>query len=96
VFKNLFKKIDQVLGHEHEPSTSPEEKFFSDIVGYPDIKKLFMRSIVSREPVHVLLTGPPACSKTVFLLEMLEGLDNAYFIDAATYNYMGLFETKVI
>jgi len=71
VFKNLFKKIDEVLGLENEPSLPPEEKFFSDIVGYPDIKKLFMKSIVSKEPIHILLTGPPASSKTIFLLEMM-------------------------
>ena len=28
------------------------------------------------------MTGPPASSKTIFLLELLEGLDDAYFIDA--------------
>jgi hypothetical protein len=49
-----------------------------------------MRSVVSREPVHILLTGPPACLKTVFLLEMLEGLDNAYFIDAIGASKAGM------
>jgi Holliday junction DNA helicase RuvB len=90
MFKNLFKKIDGVLGFEHEPSVPPEEKFFSDVVGYSDIKKLFMRSIVSKEPVHILLTGPPACSKTVFLLEMREGLDNSYFVDATGASGVGM------
>jgi Holliday junction DNA helicase RuvB len=92
MFKNLFNKIDNVLGFEHEPSVPPEEKFFSDIVGFSDIKKLFMKSIVSKEPVHILLTGPPACSKTVFLLEMLEGLDNTYFIDAIGASGAGMVE----
>jgi hypothetical protein len=82
MFKNLFKKIDSVLGFEREPSVPPEEKFFSDVVGYSDIKKLLMKSIVSKEPIHILLTGPPASSKTVFLLEMQEGLDKSYFVDA--------------
>lgn len=59
----------------HEENVSEEEKFFSNIVGYPEIKKLLLKSIVAKEPVHLLLTGPPSSSKTVFLLEMLEGLD---------------------
>ena len=83
MFKKLFKKIDNLIGSEYVSNIPPEEKFFSDIVGYSDIKKLFMKSIISKQPVHILLTGPPACSKTVFLLEMLEGLDNSYFVDAA-------------
>jgi replication-associated recombination protein RarA len=90
VFKKLFRKIDNLIGSEHVSNLPPEEKFFSDIVGYSDIKKLFMKSIVSKEPVHILLTGPPACSKTVFLLEMLEGLDNSYFIDAVGASGAGL------
>ena len=49
-----------------------------------------MRSIVSKEPVHILLTGPPACSKTVFLLEMREGLDNSYFVDATGASGVGM------
>ncbi|MGH9979798.1 MAG: hypothetical protein ACRD8Z_28745, partial [Nitrososphaeraceae archaeon] len=54
VFKTLFKR----LGIEHEVDIlPPEEKFFSGIVGYADLKKLFMRSIISREPSHILLTG---------------------------------------
>jgi Holliday junction DNA helicase RuvB len=90
VFKKLFRKIDNLIGSEHVSNLPPEEKFFSDIVGYSDIKKLFMKSIISKEPVHILLTGPPACSKTVFLLEMLEGLDNSYFIDAVGASGAGL------
>jgi len=102
VFKNLFKIIDEVLGYENQPSTPPEEKFFSNVVGYSDIKKLFMKSVVSREPVHILLTGPPASSKTVFLLEMLEGLDNTHFIDAigaskaGVLNYLFENDTKYL
>lgn len=71
-----------VLFMGHEQDLSKEEKFFSNVVGYPEIKKLLLRSIVAKEPVHILLTGPPSSSKTMFLLEMLEGLDYAYFIDA--------------
>ena len=94
MFRNIFKKIDEVLGGLEEDEvviTSEEEKFFSHIVGYSDIKKLLMKSIVSKEPIHILLTGPPASSKTVFLLEMLEGLDDsAYFVDAVGASGAGM------
>src|SRR6478672_2195816 len=82
MFKSLFKKIDSVFGIQEESNIRLEEKFFFDIVGYSDIKKLFMKSIVSKEPVHILLTGPPASSKTVFLLEMAEELNDAYYLDS--------------
>lgn len=89
MFKSLFRKMDDLFtGHEQD--TSEEEEFFSDVVGYPEIKKLLLKSIVAKEPVHILLTGPPSSSKTVFLLEMLQGLDNAYFIDAVGSSGAGM------
>jgi replication-associated recombination protein RarA len=91
MFKNLFNKIDSVFG-DHEQKLTAEEKFFSDVVGYPEIKRLLLRSIVSKEPVNILLTGPPSSSKTVFLLEMLEGLDDTFFIDAVGASGPGIME----
>jgi Holliday junction DNA helicase RuvB len=88
MFKNLFKKIELFGGYEQK--LTPEEKFFSNVVGYSDIKKLLLKSVVSKEPVNILLTGPPSSSKTVFLLEMLEGLDDTYFIDAVGASGAGM------
>ncbi len=88
MFRNLFKKFG-VRGASEE--IAPEEKFFSNVVGYPDIKKLLLKSIVSKEPVNILLTGPPSSSKTIFLLEILDGLDDTYFIDAVGASGAGIF-----
>jgi Holliday junction DNA helicase RuvB len=51
-----------------------------------------MKSVVSKDPVHILLTGPPASSKSLFLLKLVEGLDNAYFIDAVGASGPGMVE----
>lgn len=89
MFKTLFKR----LGIEHEADIRPpEEKFFSGIVGYSDLKKLFMRSIISKEPSHILLTGPPSSSKTIFLLQMMKGLDNSYFTDGTGTSGVGMVD----
>jgi len=77
---------------EDDYESTKEEKFFSNVVGYEDIKKLLLRSIVGREPVHMLLTGPPSSSKTVFLLEMLRGLDDVYFVDAVGASGVGMVD----
>jgi holliday junction DNA helicase RuvB len=89
MFKSLFKKMDSFFFEDDNDSTK-EEKFFSNVVGYPEIKKLLFRSIVSKQPVSILLTGPPSSSKTIFLLEMLEGLDDTYFIDAVGASGAGM------
>lgn len=90
MFKNLFSWVG-VFGNS-EQKLSPEEKFFSTIVGYSDIKKLLLKSVVSKDPVNILLIGPPSSSKTVFLLEMLEGLDNTYFVDSFGVSDAGIIE----
>ncbi|RPI81128.1 MAG: hypothetical protein EHM34_09060 [Nitrosopumilales archaeon] len=91
MFKNLFKKIDNVfVGHGQH--LGPEEKFFANVVGYPEIKKLLLKSVVAKDPVHIILSGPPSSSKTVFLLEMLEGLDDTYFIDAVGASGAGMMD----
>jgi Holliday junction DNA helicase RuvB len=77
------------MQHERKPI---EERFFSSIVGYSDLKRMLMKAIVSKESVHILLTGPPATSKTVFLLEMREELDNSYFIDGTATSGKGMID----
>lgn len=55
--------------------------FFNEIVGYADIKKLSLRCIQATEPIHVILDGPPAGAKSMFLLQMNNKLENAYYVE---------------
>ncbi|HEV8404613.1 MAG TPA: hypothetical protein VGQ13_01775 [Nitrososphaera sp.] len=54
------------------------EQLFESIVGYIDVKKLFQMSLSSDKPVHILLVGPPASAKTLFMLECMK-LERSYF-----------------
>jgi Holliday junction DNA helicase RuvB len=89
MFTNLFR-IGVLNINKYK--IGPEEKFFENIVGYSDIKKLLFKSVVSKHPVNILLTGPPSSSKTAFLLDMLDGLDNAYYIDAVSVSGAGIID----
>ena len=42
---------------------------FQPVIGYEDVKTVFLAAIESPLPVHILLEGPPACAKTLFLME---------------------------
>jgi MoxR-like ATPase len=49
--------------------------------------------ITSKYANSVLLTGPPASSKTIFLLELLEHLKSkAYFVDGSTASGLGIVD----
>ena len=90
----MFKKLLDKIGAfgTTEEKLSPEEKFFSSIVGYRDIKRLLFKSVVSKDPISILLTGPPSSSKTAFLLDMLEGLSNVFFVDAVGVSGAGMID----
>lgn len=67
----------------HEVSQPTEQKadkgeMFDSIIGYDDVKRLFRMSLSSDRPVHILLVGPPASAKTLFMLECMK-LDRSYF-----------------
>jgi Holliday junction DNA helicase RuvB len=54
------------------------EPLFDSIVGYSDVKRLFQLSLSSEKPVHLLLVGPPASAKTLFMVECMR-LERSYF-----------------
>src|SRR5919201_2399747 len=59
-------------------ATIKPDPLFGSIVGYEDVKKLFQMSLSSDKPVHILLVGPPASAKTLFMLECMK-LERSYF-----------------
>ncbi|MEM3160736.1 MAG: hypothetical protein QXJ74_08130 [Nitrososphaera sp.] len=63
--------------HRVEGSTA-SEPLFESIVGYDDVKRLFKMSLASERPVHILLVGPPASAKTLFMLECMK-LERSFF-----------------
>jgi DNA polymerase III delta prime subunit len=70
---------EQIINPRIERLTAIKpEPLFENIVGYSDVKRLFHLSISSEKPVHLLLVGPPASAKTLFMLECMR-LERSYF-----------------
>jgi MoxR-like ATPase len=67
---------------------------FDGIVGYEGIKRTFLRSLNSDEPVHILLVGPPGQAKTLFLKCILEtfGEKKAFFTVGGNASKSGLID----
>ena len=59
---------------------------FSDIVGYEDLKELLREALQVEKPIHVLLVGPPALAKTLFLwdIENTWGEQAMWLVGSAT------------
>ena len=49
---------------------SRPEDMFQDIIGHDELKELLRACLLAERPVHVLLTGPPALAKSIFLWDI--------------------------
>ena len=62
------------------------ESIFGDIIGHDDVKELLRACLLAEKPVHVLLAGPPALAKSLFLwdIERAAGERAIWLIGSAT------------
>jgi replication-associated recombination protein RarA len=86
----IDRKLVPGLGQQGRQQQQSED-FFNEIVGYGDIKKLLIRCIQS-DSMHVILDGPPASAKSLFLYEMQKNLEEAYFVDCTNASGPGLVD----
>jgi len=63
---------------------------FNEIVGYGDIKKVFVKAVSAKRPVHLLLVGSPGSAKTMFLTEVMRSIKESYFIVGSNTTKAGL------
>ena len=72
----------------HKQKRSP----FNDIIGHDDLKKLLAKCLNMENSCNILLSGPPASSKTVFMMSIQKEVPNACFIDATNASGPGLVD----
>ena len=67
------------------PVSVPDD-LFDSIVGYEDVKELLLAALRIDKPVHVLLVGPPALAKSLFLwdIERVFGARALWLLGSAT------------
>ncbi|KKK87473.1 hypothetical protein LCGC14_2752900, partial [marine sediment metagenome] len=70
------------------------DDLFNIVSGYSDIKKIFLLSLKSDKPVHILLEGPPASAKSLFLME-IERLGKASVILAGLATSAGIRDVLI-
>jgi Holliday junction DNA helicase RuvB len=78
-------------------SVKREDWLFENIYGYDDVKRLFGMALESSHNCSILLTGPPASAKTLFLQSLMK-LKDSHFIDCSNATKSGVvdyvFENK--
>src|SRR5919199_3743352 len=86
---SFLKKCIQI----EEPKGLRERalNIFSNIEGLDDIKEMMLRALESPERAHTLLAGPPACAKSLFMLEIEKFMHSkVYFAEGSSTTKAGL------
>jgi hypothetical protein len=86
IFPQLGPKLWPKSAHG---SSTQKEILFDDIFGFEDLKELLTKCLAIKDSCNVLLSGPPASSKTIFLLSIQKEVSNTCFIDAANASGLG-------
>jgi MoxR-like ATPase len=94
IFRMLSNLLDGGAIAEFRRVRLPKTQIFDSIVGYEGIKRTFHRSLNSKEPVHILLVGPPGQAKTMFLKCILEafGSTKAFFTVGGNASKSGMID----
>ena len=72
---------------------SPPDDLFEDIIGHEEVKELLKASLMAEKPVHVLLAGPPALAKTLFLWDIERaGGERAIWLVGSATSKAGLWD----
>lgn len=87
---DLGKKLADGAETEESDKVStepiPTDGLFGDIIGHNDVKELLLACLLAERPVHVLLAGPPALAKSLFLwdIERAAGERAIWLVGSAT------------
>jgi replication-associated recombination protein RarA len=73
-----FFKLKHKLSFRHK-----QEQDFDNICGYNDVKDIVLRALQTDESFNLLLCGPPASSKTLFLLAIQKQDHSAVYFDGS-------------
>jgi hypothetical protein len=77
-------KISILLSSLTGKKEEEEDKLFENIYSYDNVKRLFRMALESNDhtTTSILLSGPPASDKTVFLQSLMK-FNDSYFIDCS-------------
>ncbi len=90
----MFSFLKRLKPPEPEQQLSVRERaiqVFSKIEGLDDTKEMMLRALESPERAHTLLIGPPACAKSLFMLQIEKYMHSkVYFAEGAAATKAGI------
>ena len=92
--KLMNRKTDPMFIEEPKFKTIPEQskEFFSKVYGLDLVKENIYRALLAQGQINILLIGPPATSKTLFMEQIQEKCNNVCYFDASNTSGPGFLE----
>ena len=91
ILGNVFGKISVPENNFTKYGVKKTVRIFDPIIGFDDIKEIFQLSIKADKPVHILLVGPPASAKSLFM-SCLTKLERSYCAVGSSSTKSGIFD----
>jgi MoxR-like ATPase len=93
LFSRWKKGNSEIISQNNKPIIirNTKHSLFDDIIGYEDVKDVFERAIKAERPVHLLLCGPPASAKSLFM-RSLTRLERSYYAVGSSSTKSGIFD----
>lgn len=82
----LVAEPPRIYGDRPNEGLTLPDDMFDDIIGHDEVKELLRAALLAEKPVHVLLAGPPALAKSLFLwdIERAAGEQAIWLVGSAT------------
>jgi MoxR-like ATPase len=93
LFSRWKKGNSEIISQNNKPIIirNTKHSLFDDIIGYEDVKDVFERAIKAERPVHLLLCGPPASAKSLFMRSLTK-LERSYYAVGSSSTKSGIFD----
>jgi MoxR-like ATPase len=93
LFSRWKKGNSEIISQNYKPIIIRNYKhsLFDDIYGFQDVKDLFEMAMHAEKPVHLLLCGPPASAKSLFMRSLTK-LERSYYAVGSSSTKSGIFD----
>jgi Holliday junction DNA helicase RuvB len=92
LFRRWKKSGHEIYAQNSKPILfGNKQSLFDDIYGFNDVKDLFEMAIHAERPVHLLLCGPPASAKSLFMRSLTK-LERSFYAVGSSSTKSGIFD----
>lgn len=76
--------------HYYFPDLDRKKILFEEIVYHDTVKRIFIKALLSNDPIHILLVGKPGSAKSMFLTELMRCFKSSLFVVGSNSTKAGL------